>query len=94
MVSEDIIQKVAKLSRLNLTSSEIKEFSKDFDEVLEHFSILEKADISDVDEINLHSVAKENILREDISSDKKLKDDALDISPHRKNDYFKGPRAI
>ncbi|MBN2881123.1 Asp-tRNA(Asn)/Glu-tRNA(Gln) amidotransferase subunit GatC [Candidatus Woesearchaeota archaeon] len=95
MVSEDTIKRVAKLSRLNLSSSEIEKFKKDFDDVLEYFSILEDADVSDIDEVKIIPTEEFNdVLREDIAVSKNMKDVCLNISTHKKEDYFKGPKAF
>ena len=90
MVSEDIIKRVAKLSRINLTSKEISKFKKDFDEVLDYFSVLETADVSDIEEPEIITIKEfDDTLREDEPIESNLSKESISISHHKKDNYFK-----
>lgn len=50
MLSEEQVEHIAKLARLNLKKEEIGLFSKQLSDILDYVAILEKADTKDVEE--------------------------------------------
>lgn len=95
IVSEDLIKNVAELSKLDLTSSEITEFKKDFDEILEYFKVIDSAQVDDNDKVKIVPVADNDFfLREDKAVDKKLREKCISQSKHKQDDFFKGPKAF
>jgi len=91
VVSEDVIRKVAKIARLELTNDEVREFTKQIDDVIEAFKSLEKVDTKDV-KPSFQPIEIKNVWRED-----KVKDyewDPLSNSDNKENNYFKGPRSV
>jgi aspartyl-tRNA(Asn)/glutamyl-tRNA(Gln) amidotransferase subunit C len=91
VVSEDVIKRVAKIARLDLTEEEIKEFTKQIDDVLESFKKLEKIDTKDVNP-SFQPLEIKNIWREDEVSEWNW--DALSNTENKEDVYFKGPRAV
>lgn len=57
------VRKVAKVARLRLTQEEVDQFSRDLEEVLEYFSLLDEAPQVDTHDFNPVRVA--DVLRED-----------------------------
>lgn len=95
IVSEDLIKNVAELSKLDLTSLEISEFKKDFDEILEYFKVIDSAKVDESDSVKIVPVSDNDFfLREDKAVDKKLHEKCLSQSKHKKDDFFKGPKAF
>ena len=91
-VDEKLVKKVAGLARLELTETEVKTFTPQLQEILTFFEALEKADVSD-DPLFL-PIDLKNVLREDKIEEGLSQEDALKNTPHKKDGYFKGPRAV
>lgn len=87
---EELIKKTAKLARLHLTEKEIKQYSKEIGEVLKAFSKLQELDTSGV-ERSLHPCKIKSGLREDTPRNPTGRD-ALKLTKHKKDNYYKGPR--
>jgi len=91
VVSEDVIRKIARIARLELTDKEVREFTKQIDYVLESFKSLEKINTKDV-KPSFQPIEIKNVWRED-----KIKDyewDPFSNAENRKDNYFKGPRSV
>lgn len=92
-IDQELIKRVAKNARLELTDKELKDFEKQFKEILEYFTLIQDADTKNVKE-SFHPIEIKNHLREDIIKDSLSQDDALKNARHQSNNYFKGPKAI
>ena len=92
-VDKELISKVAINARLELSAEEIQEFIPQLKEVLEAFSTIDKADVAGV-KPSFQPVALKNVLREDVIGECLSQEDALKNTEHKKDGYFKGPRAI
>ncbi len=92
-INDKLIENIAKISRLNLTKSEIKEFLPQLKEVLNNFSKLNELNIEKV-KPSFQPIIVKNILREDVVGKCLTQEEALKNSKHKKNGYFVGPRAI
>ncbi|TKJ17525.1 Asp-tRNA(Asn)/Glu-tRNA(Gln) amidotransferase GatCAB subunit C [Candidatus Woesearchaeota archaeon B3_Woes] len=92
-VDKDIIKNVAELARLKLTDKEILGFVKDFKEILNGFSVIDKCDVKGL-KPSFRPVEIKNIMRDDLVEDSFSQEDALSNSEHKKDGYFKGPRAV
>ncbi|MBL7170184.1 MAG: Asp-tRNA(Asn)/Glu-tRNA(Gln) amidotransferase subunit GatC [Candidatus Aenigmarchaeota archaeon] len=91
LVSEDVIRRVAKIARLELTNEEVKEFTKQIDDVLEAFKAIEKVDTKNV-EPSFQPLEIKNIWRNDEVCEWDWK--PLSNAENKEDDYFKGPRAV
>lgn len=92
-VDKDLILKVAKNARLNLSDSEVNEFVKDFEDILSNFSSLDEVDVKDV-KPSFQPISLTNVFREDVPSVSLSQEDALSNTPNKKDGLFKGPRAF
>ena len=92
-INKELIEHVAEVARLKLTDKEIEKFSKELKEVIETFSKLDKVDTKGI-ETSLQPVELKNILREDKKEECLSQEEALSLSEHKKDGYFKGPRAV
>ncbi|MBW2995749.1 Asp-tRNA(Asn)/Glu-tRNA(Gln) amidotransferase subunit GatC [Candidatus Woesearchaeota archaeon] len=92
-VDKELIRKVASLARLELTEAEVKLFEKDFKEILDAFSKIDEVDTKGTKE-SFQPVEMKNRLREDLVEDSLSQEEALENTEHKKDGYFKGPRAI
>lgn len=64
MISKEQVEHIAKLARLKLTPEEVLMYQKDLSQVLDYFSLLQKADTENTHPMT-HAVVQENITRED-----------------------------
>jgi len=91
VVSEDVIKKVAKIARLELSDEEVREFTKQIDDVLEAFKSLEKVDTKNV-KPSFQPLEIKNVWRED--EVKEYEWDPLSNADNKEGNYFKGPRSV
>ncbi|MBI4150203.1 Asp-tRNA(Asn)/Glu-tRNA(Gln) amidotransferase subunit GatC [Candidatus Woesearchaeota archaeon] len=92
-VDKDFIRRVATNARLELSEKEIEKFVSQFKEILDAFSKLDELNTKDV-EIQIQPVELKNALREDTICPSLSQEDALSNTQHKKDGYFKGPRAL
>ena len=92
-VDKELIGNVARVARLKLTDSEIKKFLPQLKEILSAFSKLDEVNTKDV-EPSFQPVELKNFMREDKPGTCLDQDKALENTPHKKDGYFKGPKAV
>ena len=92
-INKELIEHVAEIARLKLTDKEIEKFSKELKEIIDVFSKIDKVDAKSI-EAGLQPVELKNMLREDKGEKTFSQEDALSLSEHKKDGYFKGPRAV
>lgn len=92
-VDKGLIEQVASVARLELSEKEKEQFVKDFKEILEAFSSIDKCSTKDV-KPSIQPVKIEPVLREDLVEESLKQKDALENAQHKKDDYFKGPKAV
>ena len=88
--SSEAVQKIARLSSLELTEKETEVFAKQFSGIMEYFELLKTAEIPDVvsnvDESHLGDSRKDKILKSPVSPEQ--------FSPYLEDGYFKVPKVI
>ena len=92
-VDRKLLEHVAEIARLNLNDEEIKKFLPQLKESLQFFSKLKEINTDNI-KPSFHPVELKNALREDEAKECLSQDDALSLTEHKKDGYFKGPRAI
>jgi aspartyl-tRNA(Asn)/glutamyl-tRNA(Gln) amidotransferase subunit C len=92
-IDKDFIRKVASNARLDLTEEEVAKFIPQFKEILESFSKLDEVDVKNT-KISVQPIDIEPNLRADKPEPCLSQEDALKNSQHKKDGYFKGPKAI
>lgn len=92
-INKELVLKVAKNARLNLTEEEIKEFVPQFKEILTTFSELSKVNTDKV-KPSFQPLEIKNALREDQEKECVSQEDILKNTAHKRNGYFLGPRAL
>ena len=89
MFSPEEVRKIAQLSALELTETEVQEFAVQFSSILEHFEQLKLADVSHAAERD------ESLLR--IARPDKTKSSGVSpeqFSPYLEGKFFKVPKVI
>ena len=92
-VNKELLLRVAELARLKLTEKEINEFLPQLKEILENFSQLDDINVKGV-KPSFHPVELKNAVREDEEEQCLSNEDALSNTSHKKDGYFKGPKAV
>ena len=92
-VDEKLIGHIADVARLKLSEKEKKQFLEELKEILEAFSRIDEVDTKNVD-MSLQPVELKNALREDREEKCLSQEEALSLAQHKKDGYFKGPRAV
>ena len=92
-IDRKLLEHVAEIARLKLTEEEIKKFLPQLKEALEFFSQLQEVNTDKV-KPSFQPVEIRNVMREDKEKECLSQDDALSLTEHKKDGYFKGPRAI
>ena len=92
-INKELIEHVAEVARLKLTDKEKEKFSKELKEIIEVFSKIDKVDTKNV-ETNLQPIELKNMLREDKEEKSFTQEEALSLTDHKKDGYFKGPKAV
>jgi aspartyl-tRNA(Asn)/glutamyl-tRNA(Gln) amidotransferase subunit C len=85
----EVVRKVARIARLELSEEELEEFSRDLEEILEYLSGLDEA--PSCEEYSFNPVPVEDVMREDeprLDIDPSLLRELLDTY----QDLVRGPR--
>lgn len=92
-INEAIIDKLAKLSKLEFTSDDKKELQVDLQNMLQFVNKLNELDTSGVEPL-LHITTNTNVLREDIVKQDFTKEEALKNATVKDESFFKVPKVI
>ena len=92
-VDKQLILRVAANARLKLTDEEVKRFIPELKDILETFSKLNEVDTKNV-KPSFHPIPLKNVFREDSVEPSFGQEKALKNAEHKKDGYFKGPRAV
>lgn len=82
------VKHLALLVRLGLSEDELERFSDQLSNLLENFEMLQQVDTTDVLP-TAHSVALENVMREDESIPSLPLEEVLANAPSQEEDHFK-----
>ena len=92
-IDKKLIERVAAVARLDLSEDEKEKFLVELREIITTFSKIDEVDTKDI-VANLQPVELKNVLREDIEKKSLTQEEALSQTEHKKDGYFKGPRAV
>lgn len=92
-VDKKLIRDVADVARLNLSDKEVNGFISDFNDILSTFSVIDECDTEGI-EPSFQPVKINDVVREDKVKDSLSQEEALSNTKHKKDGYFKGPRAV
>ncbi len=90
-VDKNLVDRVARIARINLSEKEKQKFAGDLMDVLKAFSIINKVDTSNMS-MSLQPITLLAKYNEDILTKCLTQKDALANTKHKEKGYFKGPR--
>ena len=86
-------KKVAKLSRLELTETEIEEFTGQLSAILDYVEKMNELDTADVDPL-AHCLPISNVFRADCVKESLGTEKTLENAPQREGEFFKVPKIL
>lgn len=92
-IDKELVKHVAEVARLNLTEEEITKFTPQLKEIIDVFSEINEVN-TDNTKPSFQPVELKNALREDTPKECLTQEQALRNAKHKKDGYFKGPKAI
>ena len=92
-ITKELIECVAENARLKLSNEESEQFAVELKEVLDAFSKLDEVDTEGVPP-SLQPVELKNRTRKDVKGNCLSQEEALSLSKHTKDGYFKGPKVV
>ena len=87
------VRKVAKLSRLELTEAEVKEFTGQLSAILEYVEKMNELDTENVEPL-AHCLPVSNVFREDSVKESLGTENTLANAPQRDGEFFKVPKIL
>jgi aspartyl-tRNA(Asn)/glutamyl-tRNA(Gln) amidotransferase subunit C len=87
-LSREEVKRLALLARLGLDEDEVERLREQLSNILDNFEILQQVDTTDVPP-TAHSIALENVLREDEAGPSLPADQVLANAPNREEGFFK-----
>lgn len=90
-INKELLSRIAKNARLELTDSEKKEFENQLNDVLESFNKLDGLDTKNT-EPSFHPIKINPTYREDSITKCLTQEEALLNTKHKKDGFFKGPK--
>jgi len=93
IIDEELLARIAELSRVKLNEEEKKKFLKQLNDILDAFKKIEEVDVEGVAP-SFQPTELKNVMREDVP--KKFEWDPLSnvIEEDREEGYIKGPKVI
>ena len=92
-IDPSIVDRVARLARLELSDEERQRFTRQLGSILEYCATLNELDTDGVEPTS-HVLALTNIFREDVPGTPLPRDAVLDSAPDHENGFFKVPPVI
>ena len=92
-ITKEEVKKVAHLARLELNEDAINNHAEQLEKILEYIKQLEKIDTHAVP-CTTRAIEVINVFRKDEKKNSDCKQELLELSPSREDDYFKVPKII
>ncbi len=93
VIDKKLIERVAENARLTLSEEEKEKFVKELKEIVSAFSKIDEVNTDGIP-ISLQPVELKNHLREDEPKPSLSQQEALSLTEHKKDGYFKGPKVV
>ena len=92
-LTNDVVVKVARLARLDLTPAEIENATDKLGDMLDHFADIDTLDLSDVEPMN-QPLPIVNVMRDDVAEVCLDRDEVLAAAPQSEDGHFRVPPII
>jgi len=91
-IDEELVKHVAQIARLSLSEEEIAKFTPEMQEIIGLFEELSGMELDE--DPSFQPIEIKDVFREDSPGECLTQDEALSLTEHKKDGYFKGPKAI
>jgi len=92
-ITKEEVEHVAWLAHVELAEGEKTIFTEQFNEILDYFKKIDKADTEDVPP-TYHVLDLINVYREDERKKSLNREDALRNAPEKEREFYKAPRIV
>lgn len=92
-ISDETIEKISILAKLELNEKEKKNAKKDMEKMLDYIDTMNELDTDDVEPMS-HLFSVDNVFREDIVTNSDDRGNILKNAPKEKNEMFSVPKII
>lgn len=92
-VSKDEVKKIAELARLEFNDSEIENYTKELNQILNYVGKLNELNTENVEPLS-HPIENNNVFRSDKVKRSTEREKALKNAPDASSEYFKVPKVI
>ena len=92
-ITPDDVTKVAKLARLEIPEDELETYANQLEKILNYVAELEKIDTSNVIPTT-RAVEVINMTRDDVVEKTDVRNELLELAPHREGDFFRVPKIL
>lgn len=93
MLSIEEVKKIAQLSKLEFSSEELENISKDLNEIFKYVEMINEVDVSNIEPL-FNPLDLEDVLREDVVSNTLNKKDFLDNSSISDDEFIIVPKIV
>ena len=87
-ITREEVRHVATHNRLGLSEEDIARFQEQLSQIIDYFQVLQQVDTEGVEPTS-HTLALENVMRDDEPRPSFPSDDILANAPFRENDFFR-----
>ena len=92
-IDQEQVKKVAKLARLELTETEVEEFTGQLSAILDYMEKMNELDTANVEPL-AHCLPVSNVFREDRAKESLGTEKTLANAPQRDGEFFKVPKIL
>ncbi len=92
MITREDVYHIAELAKIELSDEEVERFRKEFEKILEYFSILDEVPEDVEPTFHVHNL--KNVFRDDVPSEPLPRELVLMNARHVEDGYFKGPKIM
>ncbi len=87
-LTKEEVEHIALLARVGMTPEEVERYREQLSNILENFQVLQQVDTNNVQPTS-HSIALENVMREDVSSDSFPQEEIVANAPQEEGGLFR-----
>jgi aspartyl-tRNA(Asn)/glutamyl-tRNA(Gln) amidotransferase subunit C len=92
-ITEETIQYVAALAKLNVSEEEKKKVAKDLDHILDYIETMNELDTEGVEPMS-HVLPLKNVFREDVVINENNREELIKNAPKQKDGCFAVPKTV
>ena len=92
-ITPEIVKRVAANARIKLKEEEVKKLAAEMKDILGNFAKLAEVNTDGV-QPSFHPIPVKNVVRKDEPGKCLDREEALSLTPHRTDKYFRGPKIL